>query len=43
MAALAENIGMEQWEFFCLLHDGFSLVLLFDPEDGGYMFLRKIH
>jgi hypothetical protein len=26
----------------CLIHAGFLLVLFFDPEDGGDMFLRII-
>jgi hypothetical protein len=28
--------------FFCLLHGRFLIVLLFDPEDGGNGFLRKV-
>jgi hypothetical protein len=27
---------------YCLLHAGFLLGLLFDPEDEGEMFLRKL-
>jgi hypothetical protein len=27
---------------FWLLHDGFFLGLLFDPDDGGDMFLRNV-
>jgi hypothetical protein len=26
----------------CVLHDGFFFGLLFNPEDGGYMFLRNV-
>jgi hypothetical protein len=32
---------MEQAASRTLLHDGFLLVLFFDPEDGGDIFLRN--
>jgi hypothetical protein len=27
---------------YCLLHAGFLLALLLDPEDGGGMFIRNV-
>lgn len=34
------NKCFERGTAFCLLHSDFLLALLFDPEDGGYMFLH---
>jgi hypothetical protein len=34
--------GWRAWTAYCLLHASFLLGILFNPEDGGDMFLRNV-
>jgi hypothetical protein len=37
-----QEISMKQRSACCLLHPGFLLALLFNPEDGDDIFLRTV-
>jgi hypothetical protein len=39
---LVSNLGMDIEYAATCFHAGFLLGLFFDPEDGGYMFLRNV-